>query len=87
MKRLLLGLCVAAGLCFAGCEKSIESEMQDVNDAKREANQEIREEQRDVQDAAIEGAKEVQEEKRELEDAKAREAERNSLPPVTPPAP
>jgi hypothetical protein len=89
MRRLLLGLCMAAGFCLAGCDKSVDSEIKDVNDAKRERNEEVKEELREAQDAKIEGDKNVREEIREAEDAKAREAERNNTvpPPVTPPAP
>ena len=85
MKRLTFGLIAALGLALAGCQKSVESEMQDVREAEKDKMENVKEEQRDVQDAAIEGEKQVLEEKREVEDAKTNET--GTGPPTTPATP
>lgn len=82
MKRFLFGLLVASGLCFVGCEKSMEAEKQDVRDAQKAAADKVKEEQRDVQDAITDGSKKITDEARELEDKKVRDG---VIPPTTNP--
>lgn len=87
MKRLLLGLCLASGLCFAGCTKSVESEKKDVHDAQKAKEANVKEHLREAQDAAIEGDKKIIKEARDVEDARKRDAERATDPLAPAPAP
>ena len=88
MKRLLLGFCLATSLCFAGCTKSVESEIKDVHEAKKAKEENVKEELREASDAARQGDDKIIKEAREAEDAKNREANRVADPlapaPITP---
>jgi hypothetical protein len=88
MKRLLLGLCLASGLCFAGCTKSVDSEIKDVKDAQRAKSDKVKEELREAEDVARDGDKKIQKEANEANEAIRREANRTDpTAPGTAPAP
>jgi hypothetical protein len=84
MKKLIFGLLVAAGLGLAGCQKSVESEVKDVNDAKRTASENIADKERELQDTKIEEGKKILDEKREAVDAINDANKNNPNTPVVP---
>jgi hypothetical protein len=84
MKKLIFGLVIAAGLGLAGCQKSVESEVKDVNDAQRTASENIADKERELQDTKIEEGKKILDEKREAVDAVNDANKNNPNTPVVP---
>jgi uncharacterized protein YlxW (UPF0749 family) len=77
MRKFCLTSFASAAMLFGvvGCQKSVESERQDVREAQQDAAEDIADEQKDVHEAAKDGAAEVREEQRDVEDAAAAGAE------------
>jgi hypothetical protein len=84
MKKLIFGLVIAAGLGLAGCQKSVDSEVKDVNDAQRNAAENIADKERELQDTKIEEGKKILDEKREAVDAVNDANRDNPNSPVVP---
>lgn len=84
MKKVILGLLVAAGLGLAGCQKSVDSEIKDVREAEKNAAKNVTDKERELQDTQIEEGKKILDEKREANDAINREAEKTNPPPAVP---
>jgi hypothetical protein len=84
MKKVILGLMLAAGLGLAGCQKSVESEINDVRDAEKNAAKNVTDKERELQDTKLEEGKKIVDEKREANDAINREVDRTNPPPAVP---
>ncbi|WP_254510101.1 hypothetical protein [Anatilimnocola floriformis] len=84
MKKIILGLMLAAGLGLAGCQKSVNSEIKDVHDAEKNAAKKITDKERELQDTKMEEGKKILQEKREANDAINKEVEKTNPPPAVP---
>lgn len=75
MKRFALLLMVLGLFTFAiGCEQGVQEEQQDVQEAEREAVDDVSEEHQETHEAAREGAMEIQEEKQDVQEAQQEQA-------------
>ncbi len=78
MKTWIWALALSGLVGLAGCEQTVEDEMQDVQDARQEAAEDIQEEQQDVEQARQDAAETIQEEQQDVDQA-VQEGEANVI--------